>query len=195
MDKKTADGFVEAVLPELEQRLSEYRYAHSLGVAQTARNLAKVYGVDRESASLAGLLHDWDKDLSEQQLIEDARAYGIDIPDDRASLNGLLHALTGAENLRRRFPELDEDILQAIARHTTAAIGMSDLDKVVYCADLLEPLRSKSFIEDIRFNVGDVSLDELFLQCYTCSLRFLIDKRRIIFPGTVDIWNSLVTDR
>jgi len=184
------EGILEKVTPQLEERLGEYRLAHSQSVATTARSLAKVYDVDREAAYLAGMLHDWDKDVDEETLLSHAREYGIEVPAEDAY--ALLHAQTGAADLHRLFPEIDDDIIQAISRHTMAAVDMTPLDKVVYCADLLEPLRSKAAIEDIRFNIGAVDLDELFLECYTCSLRFLIDKRRYIHPGALEIWNAII---
>ena len=45
------------------------RYVHSLGVAETALRLAEVYGVDRFDAAAAGLIHDWDKVLSDDELV------------------------------------------------------------------------------------------------------------------------------
>lgn len=45
------------------------RYVHSLGVAETALHLAEVYGVDRFDAAAAGLIHDWDKVLSDDELV------------------------------------------------------------------------------------------------------------------------------
>ena len=45
-------------LLEVRMRDRERRYIHSLGVAQTAVNLAREYGVDEYDAAYAGLLHD-----------------------------------------------------------------------------------------------------------------------------------------
>ena len=55
------------------------RYVHSLGVAETALHLAEVYGVDRFDAAAAGLIHDWDKVLSNDELVTRALHYGIKI--------------------------------------------------------------------------------------------------------------------
>lgn len=176
----------------MEERLDEFRLAHSYSVADCAKNLARIYGLDQMDAYTAGLLHDWDKNISPELLFERARKYGIVIPEDRGAALSLLHAQTGAAALADEFPELDEAIITAISRHTLAAADMSDLDMVVYVADMIEPLRSKAALDDIRFNVGDVSLPELFHQCYALSIRSLIDKHRYIYPGAVSVWNTLV---
>lgn len=42
----------------LKKELDAARYAHTLGVEQTAREMARQFGEDEEKAALAGLLHD-----------------------------------------------------------------------------------------------------------------------------------------
>ena len=58
------------------------RYVHSLGVAETALHLAEVYGVDRFDAAAAGLIHDWDKVLSDDELVARARIKESGLPFD-----------------------------------------------------------------------------------------------------------------
>ena len=48
----------EEMKAELQKRLKPSRYQHSLGVAETAVELARRFGVDEEKARIAGLLHD-----------------------------------------------------------------------------------------------------------------------------------------
>ena len=61
-------------------RLSDASAAHSERVAATAGGLALAYGVDPESARLAGVLHDWDREQSAGALISAARSAGIESP-------------------------------------------------------------------------------------------------------------------
>ena len=67
------------------------RYVHSLGVAETALHLAEVYGVDRFDAAAAGLIHDWDKVLSDDELVTRALHYGIKIAGSPSAATPLLH--------------------------------------------------------------------------------------------------------
>ena len=45
----------------LQTKLKPQRYAHCIGVMNTAVELAKRFNVDEKKAALAGLLHDWQK--------------------------------------------------------------------------------------------------------------------------------------
>ena len=54
----------------LKDNLTEERYAHSLGTAECARELAKRFGVDEEKAYFTGLIHDCAKCLSKDKTME-----------------------------------------------------------------------------------------------------------------------------
>lgn len=54
----------ERMREQVQKRLKPSRYAHCMGVSQTAEQLARIYGADERAAAVAGLLHDWDKSLS-----------------------------------------------------------------------------------------------------------------------------------
>lgn len=179
----------------LEIRLSAGALAHSRRVAQSAAELAEVYGVDVEDARLAGLLHDWDRDLSDEALLTEAKALGLNITKVDRQIPYLLHAQTGAASAALALPGLDARIVDAIGRHTVGAQDMSDLDRVVYVADTFEPGRKHARLDPIRDAVGTVSLDELFKISYAASIKRLVERERPIHPDTVAVWNSLVGNR
>jgi putative nucleotidyltransferase with HDIG domain len=56
----------------LSKRLKEKRYKHSLGVAMTAGQLAKRYGVCVEKAEIAGLLHDCAREFTVNEMVKQA---------------------------------------------------------------------------------------------------------------------------
>ena len=179
----------------LRQRLGEHRFEHSLGVAKTARRMAKVYGLDPDKARMAGLLHDWDKRGDACWVQDRARSFGLDLhPQIIDDMPWLLHGYTAAAALGRDFPELGSEVLTAIARHTTGAADMSDLDCVIYVADLIEPGRDygkDSGIDSLRALVGEVSLQELYYQAFKQTLGYLIDRDKPLFPGTAELYNEL----
>jgi predicted HD superfamily hydrolase involved in NAD metabolism len=189
---KVYDGLYERALPLLEERLDGQRLAHSLAVAETAAALAGRYDVDATKARVAGLLHDWDKGLGDEQLMGRAERFGIN-PDSHGGLFALLHAQTGAAAVGERFPELDDEVIQAIARHTTAAPDMTELDMVVYVADMIEPLRSDGDLAPLRALVGTVSLEELFLKSLEMSMVHLVRSHRFIHPASLEVWNTYVS--
>ena len=45
---------------------------------------------------------------------------------------------------------MSADVVQAIARHTAAAVGMSDLDMIIYIADAIEPSRDFDGLDELR---------------------------------------------
>ena len=70
------------------------------------------------------------------------REAGVDVhPYVLDTMPRLLHGPTAAAELERAYPDLPADVVQAIARHTAAAVGMSDLDMIIYIADAIEPSR------------------------------------------------------
>jgi predicted HD superfamily hydrolase involved in NAD metabolism len=172
--------------------LTEYRLLHSIGVAETAASMAAQYGTDVGQARIAGLLHDWDKNLSDEQLFERAREFGIEQVASLEDMAALLHAQTGAAAVKREFPELDAGIIQAIARHTSAAPDMTDLDMIIYIADMIEPLRSQGNLTPLRTIVGKVPLETLFLKSFEMTMAHLIHRHRFIHPAALEVWNTYI---
>ena len=69
---------------------------------------------------------------------------------------------------------------------------MTELDQVVYIADMIEPTRDYPGIEELRDAVGEASLAELFALGYQQGFMHLVRERRRIHPDTLDVWNALV---
>ena len=193
-DDVLSDAFYEARERDLAKRLRRKRFEHVQGVAQTAAALAEAYGVDPRKARLAGLLHDWDKEYSDDEARARARALDISIePYVLEHMPRLLHGPTAAAALERMWPDLPADVLQAIARHTAASVGMSDLDMIIYIADAIEPQRDFDGLGDLRAAAGRESLEELFMMTFNHILLTLVERRRRLHPATVEVWNHYVT--
>jgi len=177
---------------KLEKRLSEYRLLHSISVSDVAAMMAERYGVDIDKARIAGLLHDWDKNLEDEELISRARQFRLESVSPGEDFAALLHAQTGAVAVALEFPDLPLDIIQAIARHTSAAPDMTDLDMIIYIADMIEPLRSQGNLTPLRTIVGKVSLEYLFLKSFEMTMEHLIRRHRFIHPDSLKVWNSYI---
>jgi predicted HD superfamily hydrolase involved in NAD metabolism len=196
------DGFTpeqQAAIDAYEQALSERmasrekRLAHSLSVGREAEKLARIYGVDPYAARVAGILHDWEKAVPDVELIPVAEELDIDLGDDPFQVKQLLHGLIAQKTLAERFPELSGDVLQAVSRHTTGAVDMTDLDKVLFVADGIEPLRkSVPAIERQRALVGEASLDELWRISFIDGMKYVLETGRHLWPGTVTIYNGII---
>ena len=55
---------IDLIKEDLKKNLKKSRYEHSLSVANTAKKLARIYGVDEDKAYVAGLVHDCAKSVS-----------------------------------------------------------------------------------------------------------------------------------
>ncbi len=176
----------------LSEHLDPELLAHSERVAEEARRIASRFGQDAEAAALAGLLHDWSRDESGERLLSAAEAGGADIDAVERSEPNLLHSLVGAMYLRERFPGLPEEVLESIAVHTGGAVGMSALAKIVFIADMTEPGRDFPGVDGIREAAEGPDLDDAFLAAYARSIQHVVETRRPLLPGTVDVWNWIV---
>ena len=193
-DRATIDKYAQDVILHLAPKPS--RLYHSLSVAHESQRLADVYGVDGYKAAVAGLLHDWDKLLGHDEIIQKADDLGIDLGVDLKLVQPLLHGLVSRITLKDIYPELDEEILEAIGNHTIASTHMSDLDKVVFIADTTEPRRKANpQIERLRALVGQVSLDDLFWECFVGGINYVLQTKRYLYPGTIEIYNEIVLSR
>lgn len=174
------------------ERLSEPAAAHSLRAAETAAMLAAVYGVDEDAARLGGLLHDWDREQKKRDLVAIAREAGVEVTEADEAAPKLLHARTGAAGAAAALPGLSAEVVQAIARHTVGAPDMTDLDKVVYLADMMEPARDYPGVDELRAGVGTLTLDQLFALGYQQSIVHIVTSHKRLHPDTVRVWNAIV---
>ncbi|AQQ52946.1 bis(5'-nucleosyl)-tetraphosphatase (symmetrical) YqeK [Planococcus lenghuensis] len=175
------------VLQKVKKRLPEKRYTHVLGVMASAAVLAKEFGVSEEKANLAAILHDVakfsDRDWMRSIIIKE----NMDprLLDYHAEL---WHAPVGAYVAGKEFGVTDPDVLNAIRYHTTGRPDMSDLEKIIYIADLVEPGRKFTGVEELRAKKQE-GLDEMLTACVRHSVDFLKSKGAAVFPDSLDCLN------
>ena len=61
----------------------------------------------------------------------------------------MIHADTGAETARRVF-KMPDDIVDAIRTHTTGDTHMTELQKILYVADMCEESRTWPGVDELR---------------------------------------------
>lgn len=170
-------------LQVITERLSPALVRHVRQVAATAQYLAGLYQVDGEKAYLAGLLHDYAKEESAQDLIKAAGVYKI-ADDIYRQVPYLLHAPIGAILVQEELRIADVEIIQAIGSHTLGRAFMADLEKVVFLADMIENDRNYPGVERLREMAGQ-NLDQAMLLGLDLTLKFCLDKKSLIHPQTV----------
>lgn len=142
-------------IPKMKKTLRKYldagRFEHTEGVMYTAAALAMRYGEDLEKAQVAGLLHDCAKCISDAKKLKICQKNKISVTGTEEKSPFLLHAKVGAFIAGVKYGIEDEEILSAIACHTTGKPDMSLLDKIIFIADYIEPMRSKApNLTDVR---------------------------------------------
>ncbi len=176
----------------LKSRLKPGRFEHSLGVADTAVQLAKRFGADEERARVAGLLHDCAREFPNDSMLEEAERRGIKVHPVERAMPLLLHAPIGAFRVEELYGVKDPEISRAIRCHTVGGAGMSVLDKIVYFADMIEPRRDYPEVRHLRKLAREAPLDEMMLAGLTGSIAFVLAKKHLIHPDTVTARNELI---
>ncbi|HAR64004.1 MAG: HD domain-containing protein [Candidatus Margulisiibacteriota bacterium] len=125
----------------LEKKLDIRRFVHSLEVAKVAVNIASYYKVSQEKAEIAGLLHDCSRYLTHEEYLAIAIKNGVTPDEIEFKSPVLLHAFVSSIIAEEEYSIIDDDILSAIRKHTTGDADMSELDKIIYIADFIEPTR------------------------------------------------------
>ncbi|MEQ0487490.1 bis(5'-nucleosyl)-tetraphosphatase (symmetrical) YqeK [Anaerococcus murdochii] len=172
--------------------IGEKRFKHSLRVAETAVKLADNYGLDPKKAYLAGLIHDCAK-YNEEAYI---KKYNIDFSIYPVSSikDPVLHSFLGAEVAKKVYNIYDRDVLKAIEYHTTGRPDMSDLEKIIFIADAIEPARDFEGIDKIR-KLAFESLNKAMLNLLDSNIIFLIGKKALINPLSFEARNYLIEEK
>ena len=180
---------------QLKSRLKPSRFLHSVGVAETAAFLGERFQLDIEQCRVAGLLHDCARQYSDKQLQAEADRRGISYGEVDKAMPLLLHAYVGASLVQEDYGVTDQAICQAIFRHTVGGAGMTELDKVIYFADMIEPNRDYPQVEELRRLSRLASLDEMFFAGLVQSLNFVLKKGSLVHPDTVTAYNEILLKR
>ena len=194
LEQQTLITQLESALPSPLSPPPPKRFAHSISVGHCAETLAQVYGADMFSARVAGILHDWEKLLSDADTLELAERFRIQAEAPYQKIVGLLHGPLAAKTLPAIYPWLSNEILSAIQKHTAGDRQMSKLDKILYVADLIEPLRPNfTAVEESRnVYLRGGSLDELYESAFCNVMMYVISSRRYLYPNSIALYNEMI---
>lgn len=177
---------------KLKERLTAKRFEHSLGVEYTAAAMAMCHGINVEQAAIAGLLHDCAKNYPTEEKLAKCEKYRLSISDYERQNPELLHAKLGAAVAKDKYKIKDREILSAITWHTTGCPNMSDLDKIIYIADYIEPNRKMlPELPQIR-REAFTDLDLCLIHILTSVLDYLAQENREIDPISKETYRFYV---
>lgn len=174
----------------VKEQITEKRYIHTLGVMQTAIELAEKYGADVKRSELAAIFHDYAKFRSKEEM--EQIIIKQNMPKQLLDYHSeLWHAPVGAYLVQMEAGITDEEILQAIRFHTTGNKDMNLLDKIVFLADYIEPGRKFPGVDEVR-KAANESLDQAVIMALKNTIKFLLDKNQAVYPDTLETYNSMV---
>lgn len=138
----------------LRTTVSEKRYVHSLGVAQTTADVLSHFGCRDycrtwngfEAPAFCGLAHDIAREMPDASLLDYCRKNGLYLSHEDIEAPVLAHGTVSAEiamGLVGRYPM---SWYKALCVHTTGNAGMDDLALALFVADYIEP--SRRFMTD-----------------------------------------------
>lgn len=175
----------------LRGRLTERRFIHSLNVADSARELAEIYGCDPDKAYTAGLIHDCCKDEPAGLQLSYMLGNGAELTECEINTAKLYHSICGSVYIQKEFGIDDVEIINAVRYHTTGRANMSVLEKVIFIADFISAERDYNGVEIMR-EKAKRSLDEAIVEGLSFTIKDLIDAGRIIHPDTLGAYNDAI---
>lgn len=187
MDYMTLAGIKQYI----ESYLTEKRKRHTYAVALEAVSLAKLYGEDELKAQVAALFHDTYRGKPIEILDSLVREFGLD--DSYLGNSNLSHGKIAAIVMRRDFEILDKDVINAVAYHTTGRAGMSDLEKIIYLADAIEPGRRYPGVEELR-RLAYANLNKACIKAMGLSIEYIKSRGMELDRDTLRAKNFLVEE-
>jgi len=176
----------EMIQKAVADRLSSKRYRHTLGVLETAILLAAYYGVNLRKTYLAALLHDYAKEIKDEEKRVLCKDFGIPLDAIQEENISLMHGHLSAALARCEFDIEDIEILDAIRYHTTGRAGMGQLEKIIKIADNIEPNRPDyPGLDEIKALAG-VSLDRGAVASIKRDIQYTKERGNAVHPLGVE---------
>ncbi|MEA4988717.1 MAG: bis(5'-nucleosyl)-tetraphosphatase (symmetrical) YqeK [Anaerovorax sp.] len=163
----TKNGIKKEITSYIKANLKEKRLAHTFGVVDEAKKLAKKYGVNPIKAELGALFHDAFRERG-----------------------NLIHGNIAADVMKDTYKIKDEDLCNAVRFHTTGRAGMSLLEKILYLADAIEPNRSYPGVDELRI-LAYKDLDAACLQAFQNTIRYVTENGLDLDYNTLEAYKDI----
>ncbi|MCL2175260.1 MAG: nicotinate (nicotinamide) nucleotide adenylyltransferase [Treponema sp.] len=142
----SSEDCTQSIIQRIEtaacETLSMDRFLHSRNTALMAGDMCRRFGCDPAAGYLAGIAHDLAKQIDNKQMIKIVKNAKLEITDLEKEKPNLLHGKAASVLLRERFFIHNEDVIEAVACHTSGSENMGLLAKIVYIADKTESSRN-----------------------------------------------------
>lgn len=183
----------EEIVNYLRNNLKEKRFLHSLGVRESAVNLAEFYNADISKASTAALVHDCAKYMRRIEILKILEEKEIVIDDVTREYPDIMHGAASAYIAEKVMGIYDNEILDAVRYHTTGRKDMTLLEKIIYIADYIEPNRNFPGVDELR-KISFVDIDKALLKAFNNTIKYVIDNGQLIHLKTIEARNYLISE-
>lgn len=175
----------------IRELMGDYRFEHSVNVANEAVALAKLYNCDLDKAYTAGILHDITKEIPKDEQLQIIIDGGIILDDVQKQAPKLWHAISGSVYIQKHLGIADDDIINAVRYHTTGRANMSLLEKIIYVADYTAKGRDYNGVEVMR-SLSRQSLEKAMIFSFQFTFNKLSSLEQAIHPDEVFCYNQIV---
>ncbi len=161
----------------VKKMLTEERWRHTVNVAVFAAENAPKFKVFEYDAIVAAALHDCAK-------YAEACAPCLSgfIPPENVP-PPVMHQYAGAYVAEHTFGITDKAILNAVRYHTSGRENMSNIEKLIYLADLLEKDRAFGGVEELR-ELFKKDADKCLLAALEHQIKYLESQKKPVYPLT-----------
>ena len=168
------------------------RKSHTLRVGEVAAKKAVEMGISERKAVTAALFHDCAKNVA----MDSPLLCGFRLQEEWGQVPpSVLHQFTGAYLAEHAFGIKDEEILNAVRYHTSGRAGMSELEKLIFLADMVEEERAYEGVETIRElfwqKKGAGALDECLKHALKETIAYLKAKGDSVYPLTIEAYKEI----
>ena len=149
-----------------------------------------MFDEDVVKAQIAGLLHDCAKSMTIDEMLDYIKKNNLDIPEEFINNPATLHAVIGSYLAQDLFNITDQEILSAIANHTTGSKNMNKLDKIIFLADYIEPDREGDYLEEVR-QLSEIDLNKAVFKALENTEKFLKENNKVINKSSIEAKESI----
>ena len=160
------------------------RFDHILGVAKMCEYLANIYNIDKSRAIICGLVHDFYKYESEEEMktlidpkdLEECEKFPV-----------LYHSYASSEALKKVFNIDDLEMKSAIRNHVFGHTNMTRLEEIVLISDYTEENRTYKDCITVRNILLSSKFNEAIYLSTLYTINFLKKQNKTVHPMQLDV--------
>lgn len=161
-----------------------------------AKEISNIHGIDEIKCELGVLSHDLARHFNKEHLEDESKRLQIETSEIEKKEPLLLHGPIAAVWLKDYYGCTDEDVIAAVHHHTTGRPYMSDIEKVVFISDKIEPGKvSKNPKLKPVADTALSNLDEAISQYLSLRIINILESGGLVHPAALDTWNWINLSR